>query len=142
MGGTEVMTSADHPKLEVVYKLSEIIKGDRAIPKMKLSSKKITYPGKKQVYRLERSGIYQYDTIGLEQDNVRGAKLLLLFIKNGKLIRKIPTLDQSAKRYQNQLIKFNPKLKSIERSYRFPIRISKDLQVLTKKTQKQIHTIN
>lgn len=136
---TEVMTSADSPKLEIVYKLSEIIRDRQVIPKMKLSSQKLTYPGKKQVYRLEQNGQYLYDTIGLEQEAVRGTKLLLPFIKSGKLVRRVPTLNESAVRFKSQLIKFNPRLRSIGRPYRFPVKISRNLRALARKTKKLIH---
>ena len=136
---TEVMTSADSPKLEIVYKLSELVKEGRVMPKMKLSSKKATYPGKKQVYRYEHNGIYTHDVIGLDKDNVPGRKLLLPFVSGGKLIRRVPTLDESAAYYQRQLVKFNPKLMSVEHSYRFPVRISSRLQALRRRTQNQFH---
>ena len=135
---TEVMTSADHPKLEVVYKLSEIIKGNNVIPKMKLSRSKATLPGKKQVYRLERKGIYQEDIIGLEKDKVKGKKLLHQFMNKGRLIEQLPSLDESAKYYQSQLIKFSPKIRLIERNYHYPVTISKSLRVLAHKTERLI----
>ncbi|OHA56307.1 MAG: hypothetical protein A2588_02825 [Candidatus Veblenbacteria bacterium RIFOXYD1_FULL_43_11] len=105
---------------------------------MKLSRSKATLPGKKQVYRLERKGIYQEDIIGLEKDKVKGKKLLHQFMNKGRLIEQLPSLDESAKYYQSQLIKFSPKIRLIERNYHYPVTISKSLRVLAHKTERLI----
>ena len=54
--GTEMVTSKDAPALGGVYKLVEQVHGGRAIPRMKFSSDKATYPCKKQVYRKKDGG--------------------------------------------------------------------------------------
>ncbi|MFA5879297.1 MAG: nicotinate phosphoribosyltransferase, partial [Candidatus Margulisiibacteriota bacterium] len=87
-GTTNILTPIDAPVLEVVYKLSEIIKKGKKIPKMKLSNKKISLPGRKQVYRIIKKGQYMNDVIGLEKDVVKGKKMLQKYISNGKLIKK------------------------------------------------------
>jgi len=50
--GTELVTSKDDPALAGVYKLVEKIEGGRAVPTMKFSSSKNTYPGRKELYRI------------------------------------------------------------------------------------------
>ena len=45
--GTQIGTSADAPSLGACYKLVEDVDG----PKLKLSEGKITWPGRKQVWR-------------------------------------------------------------------------------------------
>ncbi|HSP05629.1 MAG TPA: nicotinate phosphoribosyltransferase, partial [Acidobacteriota bacterium] len=57
--GTELVTSYDDPALSGVYKLVEA--SDR--PVMKISPGKISYPGRKQVYRFERGGLFDSDRI-------------------------------------------------------------------------------
>ena len=47
--GTRLGTSHDHPSLGAVYKLVEDADG----PRMKLSEGKVTFPGRKQVYRFD-----------------------------------------------------------------------------------------
>jgi nicotinate phosphoribosyltransferase len=45
--GTEMVVSADHPSLDVAYKLTEY----DGVPRIKTSQGKLTLPGKKQVFR-------------------------------------------------------------------------------------------
>ena len=54
--GTELVTSRDDPTLSGVYKLVEKIVGGEAVPTMKFSSSKPSYPGRKDFYRLTDSG--------------------------------------------------------------------------------------
>jgi len=51
--GTALSTSADAPALGVIYKLVELERGGEVHNAAKLSRAKITYPGRKQVYRFE-----------------------------------------------------------------------------------------
>lgn len=52
--GEKMITSSSSPVLSGVYKLSAVIKGDKLIPKIKVSESKgkLTLPGIKQTYRL------------------------------------------------------------------------------------------
>ena len=62
--GTELVTSRDDPALSGVYKLVEQEKDGMVSFKLKLSSEKATYPGKKQVYRrMDEHGNYLEDII-------------------------------------------------------------------------------
>ena len=51
---TDVVTVADDPKLEVIYKLAEIEINGKIIPTMKWAPGKRSLPGKKQVFRSEK----------------------------------------------------------------------------------------
>lgn len=58
--GTDLSTSADAPSLDIVYKLVRY--ADRDV--FKLSPKKATYPGPKEVFRAEeRNGRFLYDLV-------------------------------------------------------------------------------
>ncbi len=58
--GTDLTVSADAPSLDIVYKLVRY--GERDV--FKLSPKKATYPGAKQVYRAEqKDGSYLHDLL-------------------------------------------------------------------------------
>lgn len=64
--GTELITGKPVAALPGVYKLVQI--NDQ--PVIKLSSNKVTYPGMKQVYRLEdEEGNYKEDVLALEGEN-------------------------------------------------------------------------
>ena len=141
--GTEVSTVSDAPKLEVVYKLSEIQEGKKKIPKMKLSTKKVSLPGRKQVFRVTQRGKYQYDIIGLENEKINNSqKLLRPVIKNGKLVKKSPKMEEVHKHYIKETKKFNPRLFDINRKFNYPVKISPRLKSLMKKTEKEIKKVH
>lgn len=89
--GTELVTSADLPYLDCAYKLVEYDKK----PTMKLSRKKITVPYKKQFYRLYRQNKIYKDIITHYDETVdEGIKMLNLYIHNGELIKRLPSLKE------------------------------------------------
>src|ERR1700688_3526722 len=64
--GTALVTSNDSPTLGVIYKLVEIEIGGEVRSAAKFSSAKVTYPGRKQVYRFSHpDGSFGNDVIGL-----------------------------------------------------------------------------
>lgn len=138
VGGEELTTSPDAPKLGVVYKMAEIQQGGKVIPKMKLSIDKISYPGRKQVFRQFKNGKYCQDIIGLEKEKIAGKKLLVPIIEKGKLIYQLPFLDKINQYYRAECKKFNPSLFAINRQVKYPVKISPALRFLTKKTKLEI----
>lgn len=88
--GTELDTSSDLPYLDCAYKLVEY--NDR--PVIKLSRKKITVPYKKQIYRLYRNNRIFKDIIAHYDEQIEGVKLLKLYIENGNLVRRLPSLKE------------------------------------------------
>ncbi len=72
--GTQLGTSADAPTLGAVYKLVEDADG----PKMKLASGKVTWPGRKQVWRLA-----DHDVVSLHDEEVPGGRPLLTQVMAG-----------------------------------------------------------
>lgn len=72
--GTQLGTSADAPTLGAVYKLVE----DASGPKMKLSSGKVTRPGRKQVWRLD-----DHDVLSLHDEDVPDGRPLLTQVMAG-----------------------------------------------------------
>lgn len=90
--GTRVGVSADAPYLDSAYKLVEF----EGRPVMKLSSAKVTAPGRKQVFR--RPGCA--DVIGLadEQAPGDGVPLLETVMRNGRRTGRRPTLDECRER--------------------------------------------
>ena len=80
--GTKLITSADHPALGGVYKMSAEIVNGELIPKMKLSDnpEKTTLPGYKKVFRLYgKHGKAIADLIALEHETIDTEKPLKLF---------------------------------------------------------------
>ncbi|MDP1695879.1 MAG: nicotinate phosphoribosyltransferase [archaeon] len=89
--GTELITAKPVAAIGGVYKLVEDIDG----AKIKLSSDKKTYPGKKQVYRFsKKNGFYSHDVLALEGEGVDGKPLLEKFVANGERIRERMNLKE------------------------------------------------
>ena len=63
--GTELATSRDDPTIAAVYKLIEY----NGVPRIKISEEKVTYPGKKQIYRIyDDKGIFKEDVLMLDDE--------------------------------------------------------------------------
>lgn len=77
--GTALVVSADAPSLEIVYKLVEYGGEGR----MKLSSGKATFPGRKQVFRVMEGGRAVRDVIALDGEEVEGGEPLLRPVMRG-----------------------------------------------------------
>jgi nicotinate phosphoribosyltransferase len=108
--GTQMGTSADSPALGGVYKLVEDERG----PKIKLSTGKATLPGRKQVYRFQ-SEIFDYDLIGLEGEEVPGARPLLeKVMKSGRRLAEPEPLEALQERCRSALGLLPPRLKHLE----------------------------
>jgi nicotinate phosphoribosyltransferase len=75
--GTKLVTGSP---VNGVYKLVEIDN----IPTMKKSPDKMTYPGKKQIFRESKAGQFTGDTLGLATE---GTGLLQLVMKDGKRLQ-------------------------------------------------------
>ena len=62
--GTALATPGDAPHLNLIYKLVEVERGGIVREAAKLSAAKVTYPGRKQVFRYSApSGEYRHDRI-------------------------------------------------------------------------------
>ena len=83
--GTELAVSQDAPSLSGVYKIVEVVHGAEHAYKIKLSGKKTTYPGAKQVYRFSRDGEFDHDLVACQGERIAGAEpLQALAMKDGK----------------------------------------------------------
>ena len=82
--GTALSTSADSPNLGVIYKLVEVDLGDTVRSAAKFSQEKITYPGRKQVFRFGgEDGEVSSDVIGLDTESFPGSEPLLVPVMRG-----------------------------------------------------------
>src|SRR5690242_11231712 len=86
--GTALSTSSDSPNIGVIYKLVEVDLGDTVRSAAKFSQEKITYPGRKQVFRFaEKDGRFSTDVIGLDTESFPGSDPLLVpVMRAGKRI--------------------------------------------------------
>ena len=119
-----------------VYKLVEI----DGIPVMKEASDKVTYPGKKQIFRTVKDGQFIEDCLGLSAETVHNCDfhipLMKLVFKNGKRVQKPESLDDIAKRTTASVASLPPETRQLNNPISPPVEISTGLQSLTKKTKK------
>lgn len=124
--GTRVNTVADAPNLEAAYKLVSYAGQDRG----KLSTGKVTYPGRKQVFRRTSDGLFQGDIVVRSGEQPAGEALLHHVMAHGRRLRLDPKpLDSARNRLQEQLAQLPPELKALappERPY--PVTISESLR--------------
>lgn len=107
--GTQLGTSGDAPWLPVVYKLVE----DPSGPKIKLSSGKVTLPGRKQVFRVTGGGAEPHDVIGLaeEEPPPGGRPLLERVMAGGRTIRSPTPLAELRQRRAVAVADLPPRLR-------------------------------
>ncbi|HEY8517273.1 MAG TPA: nicotinate phosphoribosyltransferase [Candidatus Binatia bacterium] len=126
--GTKLGTSHDAPSLSVVYKLVEDVRG----PKIKLSTHKMTAPGRKQVYRVG-AGEDAYDVIALadEPPPSGGRPLLERVLADGRRLRPRGSVDEARERRRAAVERLPARLRSlapVEEPY--PVRRSAALEAL------------
>lgn len=137
--GTEMVTSRDEPTLSAVYKLVEQEREGRVIPKMKLSDEKVTYPGKKQVYRRKGAdGMYREDVICCIDERLDGEPLLVEVIRGGELVYRIPPIDQVRERAMESLKMLPDEYKRLIDPAEYPVRKSERLEALRRRTEEEI----
>ncbi len=98
--GTALSTSADAPALGVIYKLVELERGGEVHNAAKLSRAKITYPGRKQVYRFAGAGgKFSEDIIALEEERFPEAEALLVpVLRAGQRVLPATDLGEARRR--------------------------------------------
>jgi nicotinate phosphoribosyltransferase len=136
--GTELTTSRDEPVLNGIYKLvaikqySKIKNKYEILYKMKTSVNKISYPGPKQIFRFKNNKNHHIikDIIALEEEKIENATpLLIQYLKDGQLIRKLPTLIEIKKYHQKQKESLPGELKKINNNkVEYPVCLSTNLQ--------------
>jgi nicotinate phosphoribosyltransferase len=133
---TEYVTVSDAPSLEVVYKLAELRYGRNIRYTAKMAPGKGSYPGKKQTFRKYRNGKMVGDTVGLEDEDF-GAPLLKKYISKGRLIKKLPELDEIKEYFNRQLLELPEGLRDIENQQAYPVVMSKKIEALLAKLKKE-----
>ena len=129
--GTLMGTSSDLPHSDIIFKICEISTSEgHFLPVMKLSRGKITYPGRKQVFRFYSRGILKRDVVGLDAENLRGKKLLSLRVEKGRLLAKSPSLDEVRSFVANNLRRLPPHLKALKAERFYRVDTSKGLNSL------------
>jgi nicotinate phosphoribosyltransferase len=124
--GTKMAVVDDAPHMDVAYKLVEI--GGRRCTK--LSSRKILYPGRKQVFREVHDGQVARDVIGRHDEELPGERLLVPVMRDGKrLPAGCVSLLDSRQYATHELLRLPPAMRKLEAAAEpFPVQISARLQ--------------
>ncbi|MGQ9632819.1 MAG: nicotinate phosphoribosyltransferase [Bryobacteraceae bacterium] len=134
--GTELVTSADSPRLGAIYKLVELESGGIRRYTAKFSEDKATYPGTKQIYRFK-----DYDLIACswESPPAGGAESLLrLVLLDGKPVQALPTVSEVRDYAARQLAALPPPCRRLDSSWTYRIEYSDALTELAKMVRNRV----
>ena len=107
---------------------------------MKEASDKVTYPGKKQIFRTIKDGQFIGDCLGLSGETLHNCDsqipLMKLVVKQGKRVQEPETLEAIAQRTAASVASLPAATRQLNNPISPPVEISTDLQSLTQKTKK------
>lgn len=132
--GTRLVTGSP---VNGVYKLVEIDN----IPVMKESSGKVTYPGRKQIFRSYDVKVNpKSDRLGLITEAALAGEepLLQLFIKEGQRLQPPEDLTTIRQRTTATVASLPKQVRQLENPISLQVEISTELQQLTQKTKKGV----
>ncbi|MGQ9922238.1 MAG: nicotinate phosphoribosyltransferase, partial [Desulfobacca sp.] len=134
--GTKMGVSADAPYFDCAYKLVRY--GGR--PVMKLSTGKVTYVDKKQVFRrYDDQGFMAGDCIGRREEALPGMTPLLKHVMaHGQQLSPLPSLQASREYFLQEFAKLPIQYKSLENPPLYPVQISPALSRLQTDTEAQV----
>jgi nicotinate phosphoribosyltransferase len=138
--GTALATPGDAPHLNLVYKLVKIERDGKARGAAKLTEAKVTYPGRKQVFRYSTpQGEYLRDKIALDDEPAAGGEPLLIEVMRGgkRTMPQIPVSDSRAWCAAN-LARLPQKYRQINRTAQYPVIYTTDLESMLEKVRKRV----
>lgn len=98
--GTALVVSDDAPHVDLSYKLVEY----ESRPRMKLSTGKVSLPGRKQIFRRSTDGRFSGDTLAVAGEDLPGEPLLEQVMRHGKRTAAgRRTLDDARQRCAREL---------------------------------------
>ena len=135
--GTSLTTSADVPAVDCVYKLQEYA----GLPRRKRSTKKATWPGRKQVWRCYGAdGRMLGDVLAREGDNKAGEPLIELVMQSGRRLRPAPSLDDIRRHAKRELERLPQALRAIELATTYPVEVADELKELAAEVDRRTLT--
>ena len=138
--GTALATPGDAPHLNLVYKLVKIERDGKARGAAKLTEAKVTYPGRKQVFRYSTpKGEYLRDKIALDDEPAAGGEPLLIEVMRGgkRTVPQVPVSDSRALCLAN-LARLPQKYRQINRTAEYPVIYTTDLESMLEKVRKRV----
>jgi nicotinate phosphoribosyltransferase len=138
--GTALATPGDAPHLNLIYKLVEVERGGKIREAAKFSQAKVTYPGRKQVFRYSgATGEFNGDKIALEGESANGgAELLVEVMRGGRRLTPREPVSALRARCLAGLARLPKPLRQINRVAVYPVRHSKTLHSLLEKVRQRV----
>ena len=133
--GTSLTTSSDVPALDCAYKLQEYA----GIARRKRSAGKVTWPGRKQVWRsFGDDGRMTGDVLTLEDDQHPGEPLLIPVMRSGERLGTLPTLEDIRQKAARSLAQLPEPLRGLgEATTRFPVTVAPALIALAEEVDRR-----
>ncbi|MFQ5904004.1 MAG: nicotinate phosphoribosyltransferase [Candidatus Binatia bacterium] len=134
--GTKMGVSADTPWFDTAYKLVE----HNGRPVLKLSTGKVSWPGRKQVFRfVDGQGKLQKDVIALRDENLPGAEpLLKKVMEKGKVKDSYPALKEIRGCFLDEFNRLDEQTKAIRNPPVYPVELSCRLKHLREEIEQQV----
>jgi nicotinate phosphoribosyltransferase len=133
--GVSLDVSTDVPALDCAYKLQEY--GGK--PKRKLSEGKVTWPGRKQVWRsYDAQGVMRGDIVSLETDEQKGETLIEPVMRAGKRLAPTLTLAQMRERASRNLARLPQPLRQLQAGAEYPVKVAQALASLAKRMDAEV----
>jgi nicotinate phosphoribosyltransferase len=125
--GVNLDASIDAPSLDCAYKLQEY----GGSPRRKLSEGKVTWPGRKQVWRTyDGQGRMAGDLLTIEGDRHEGEPLIAPVMRGGKRLAPAPTLAEIRERALELSGRLPEPLARLEPAGAYPVTVSDALKTL------------
>jgi nicotinate phosphoribosyltransferase len=128
--GTDLVTSHDAPAINLVYKMvSATIKG-KEVSTIKTSPGKPSYPGRKQIYRHSKNGLFSHDEICSfdEHPSGEGVPLLKQYLQAGHRMQEPSSLSEIRDHTKGQLKQLKPTFQWLSGGEEYPVRFSNRLE--------------
>jgi nicotinate phosphoribosyltransferase len=140
--GTALGTPGDAPHLNLIYKLVEVERGGIVREAAKFSRAKVTYPGRKQVFRHSNAaGEFESDQIAIENEPGNGGEpLVVQFMSGGRRMAPAEPVSALRERCIAGLARLPKRYRQIHRKAAYPVRYSKRLRGLLETVRERVRT--
>jgi nicotinate phosphoribosyltransferase len=133
--GTSLDTSSDVPYLDCAYKLQEYA----GVARRKRSEGKVTWPGRKQVYRrYSEDSLIREDILTLEDAPCEGNPLIRPVMRQGNRIDGLPDLDETRDHAARELSFLPEDYRRLKADITYPVIISPALADLADEVDKSL----
>jgi nicotinate phosphoribosyltransferase len=138
--GTALGTPGDAPHLNLIYKLVEVERGGKIHEAAKFSHSKVTYPGRKQVFRhCNAAGEFKSDTIALESEPANGGEALLVpMMRGGRRLGPAESVHALRERCKAALARLPARYRQVNRNASYPVRYTQRLHKMLEKVRRRV----